>query len=309
MRKLNEHALLLKLESKLKTGIGDDAAIFAKDSKNKYVITVDAVIQNQHFTLKDFTFEEIGQKAMAVNLSDIAAMGAKPVHALVSLGLPGDFTENQFWKLYKGLVKTAQKFKTQIIGGNISRSEKLFLDVTLIGEAASPLLRSSAKVGDAVVVTGHLGLAAAGYHLIGKKIKTGFKQCFKAQKTPSPKILQGLMLSKMGAHACIDISDGLSSELHLLAKASRVGFEIDKLPIHPQVQAACKKIKLNPIDLILNGGEDYELLATIPPSKLKNLQRVFKSRGWPLFVIGGVVSRGKGNLKIIPPRGFDHFSV
>lgn len=288
------------LKNSTAIGIGDDCAVL-NPNKQKWVWTVDRIVENVHFSLKYFNFKELGHKALAVNLSDIAAMGAKPVYGLVSLSFPKTLPLEKLKDLFSGIESVAKKYKTQIIGGNLSNSKQVVIDISLLGECKKPLLRSTAKPNDIIFITGPLGLSACGYNLLKRNIKRSeFTSLYKAQKQPLPKIELGLMLNQWKATSLIDISDGLSTELNHISEASNVGFQIDldKIPKHPLVLKAAKLLKKDPLDLILNGGEDYELLGTMSASSFK------KTRG--LIAIGKITREKKKTLKA---RGFDHFSV
>ena len=221
-------------------GIGDDAAVI-RNNKNHYTLaTCDIQIQDTHFKLEYTTPYKIGRKAVAVNLSDIAAMGGVPQYALISLGLPSSLSLNSFDDLLYGMHDQLVEFKANIIGGNLSYSaEKIIIDITMVGETGpnQPLLRKGARAGDKIYVTGSLGGSAAGLSML-KKYGTNFPDEFvnlvNSHLEPQPRITAGIALAKSGiVNAMIDISDGLVGDLFHISEQSRVGFEIyqEKIPL------------------------------------------------------------------------------
>ncbi|MCB9253981.1 MAG: thiamine-phosphate kinase [Bdellovibrionaceae bacterium] len=301
---MEEFKLIAKLESLIKSrskdvlvSIGDDTAV-VKGSGAPLLCTVDSLVENVHFDLRYFSAADLGHKALAVNLSDIAAMGGKPRWALVSLGLRKGVRTEFLMEMYRGLLALALKHRVEVVGGNVSRANELFVDVTVIGEAPKrPVLRRGAKAGDLLAVTGFLGGAAGGLHGLqkwGKRCATLFPELAGLQTRPEPRLaesdaLQGSM------NACIDISDGLASELHHIAKASRVKCVVDSewIPLHPKLKELARKLDLRAMDLALYGGEDYHLLAAIPPKKLRAAQKKIRALGGNLVVVGEVAS-GRG---------------
>ncbi len=255
----------------------DDAAIVEKD----LIVTTDTLIENTHFTLKTYTPEEIGWKAIAVNLSDIAAMGGKPLYALVSLSLPKNIKTQWIEKLYTGLISCAKKYKIQIIGGNLARSKEVNITITVIGKTVvkTPLCgvstRSNARPGDLVFTTGTFGDAAAKNY----KIKI-FPQINLGQKIVN--------LTKRAS--LMDASDGLADCLIQISNQSKVKIIVDKniIPVSNNTKKASQLLKKDHIDLALYGGEDYQLVGTASKSdctKLKNLKKI--------KIIGQVI-KGKG---------------
>ncbi len=260
-------------------GIGDDCA-YVDAGKKYWLYTTDSIVENVHFTLKKYSPENIGRKAIAVNVSDIAAMGGKPKQCLVSLFLPTHVYGKLITKIYQGIVKECRKYRVDIIGGNIAKSEKLIIDIFMIGEVKKNklILRSGAKVGDKVLVTGTLGKKNAW------------------ERVPTPRVHEGQMIARSKkATAMIDISDGLSTDLLHICEESQVG-----------VKLFTEKIPTNNLDLALNGGEDYELCFTAPVSQIKGVKTT---------VIGEIIPRAsgcwlidkKGNKSLLQPKGWDHF--
>lgn len=309
-RKLNAKS------KKVLVGIGDDACV-TLPAKGGILATVDRLVEKVHFDLRWSPPESIGYKALAVSLSDIAAMGGCPLYALVSLSFPSKTPDIFVSKIYRGLKRVASEQKVQVVGGNLSTSSSIIIDTTVIGEVSKKvLLRSTAAAGDAVMVTGYLGESAAGLALLKKASEVG-PSLVQAHLFPHAKIEIGLQLAKTpGVRCCIDISDGLSSELYHLAKASGVGFRIKEssVPLSAQVRKAGKLLKINPLDWALGGGEDYQLLFTVASDSVQKVKTVFKKKGWDLFEIGRVIKErnilmetSTGNLIPLKKQGWLHF--
>jgi len=296
-------------------GIGDDTAAWRTDGSIQ-LGTTDILIQNVHFTLDIATWRELGWKALAVNISDIAAMGGTPSFALVSLGLPQETEVDNVVELYRGMKEIASKFDVDIVGGNISRSPVVIIDVSLIGKASDALLtRSAAAPGDQIAVTGYLGLSAAGLQMLKSERKLNSKTTAffrEAHLRPRPRVAEGQILVQHGVRAAIDLSDGLLSDLTHICQASRVSAKlwIDKLPIHALLRSAFKKESLR---LALSGGEDYELLFTARSEIMAKLTDIMSS---PVTVIGEIVSDAPGQVTLLDEQGkavkwdvggWDHF--
>ena len=307
--KASRHDLIL--------GIGDDAAAWRTD-KSIQIGTTDILIQDVHFNLNTATWIELGWKALAVNISDIAAMGGTPSFALVSLGLPAETEAQNVDELYLGMKEIAAKFDVDIVGGNISRAPVVIIDVTVIGKASDALLtRSGAVPGDQIAVTGYLGQAAAGLKMLKSKRKFNSKTTAlfrKAHLRPYPRVAEGQILVQHGVKSAIDLSDGLISDLTHICQASRVGARvwIDKLPIHALLKSAFEKEALR---LTLSGGEDYELLLTARREVIEKLKNVMST---PITVIGEILSDDPGKVTLLDEQGkevklvqggWDHFKL
>jgi len=295
-------------------GIGDDAAAWRANGFT-LLATTDTLVQGVHFTAES-TWREIGWKAVAINLSDIATMGGTPKYALVSLSLPGDTELDEVTQLYQGIAEIARQFQIAIVGGNISSAPLVVITITVIGKAQTEgiLTRSAALPGDLIAVTGYLGSSAAGlrilaYHLQFDPETVAFLR--KAHLQPEPRVSEGQLLVRKGVRAAIDISDGLMSDLQHICQASKVGaiIKIDQLPIHPTVRATFPQDSLN---LALAGGEDYELLFTAPK---KVINRVKRATDYPVTVIGEIVEESRGITLIdkegkpfqANDKGWEHF--
>jgi thiamine-monophosphate kinase len=296
-------------------GIGDDTAAWRTD-KSIQLGTTDILIQNVHFTLDIATWRELGWKALAVNISDIAAMGGTPSFAMVSLGLPPETEVDNIVDLCRGMKEIASKFDVDIVGGNISRAPVVIIDVSLIGKASGTLLtRSEAAPGDQIAVTGYLGLSAAGLKILKAKRKLDSKTTAffrEAHLRPRPRVTEGQALAQHGVKTAIDLSDGLLGDLKHICKASNVGARvwINKLPIHPLLKSTFKKESRG---LALSGGEDYELLFTARSKiivKLRNIMSI------PVTVIGEIAADKQGQVTLLDEHGkavkwdetgWDHF--
>lgn len=256
-------------------GVGDDVAVIKTKSEKYSLLTCDVLIEGTHFKRETITPYQLGKKAIAINVSDIAAKGGIPNQALVSIGLTKDTKVKYVEEIYRGIKEEAKKFNIDIVGGNTALSkDKIFVDIFLIGEIEPEflLLRSGAKTGDKILVTGNLGDSSAGLEIIEnpdlkfeKKYKTKLKQ---AHLSPCPRFVEGRIIVKTNlAHSMMDISDGLSGDLAKICEESNVGALIweEKIPISKETLAFAKSIKKSPLNFALHGGEDYELLLTSPP--------------------------------------------
>lgn len=296
-------------------GIGDDTAAW-RTEKSVQLGTTDILIQDVHFTPSTITWRDLGWKALAVNISDIAAMGGTPSYAMVSLGLPLETEVDSVAELYRGMKELAKLYNVAIVGGNISRARMVIVDISMIGEASKRLLtRSAASPGDQIAVTGYLGQSAAGLRMLKSGLKLDKKTTAllrEAHLHPTPRVAEGQILVRYGVKAAIDLSDGLISDLSHICKASRVGAKIwtNKLPIHPSTRAA---FKVEALELALSGGEDYELLFT---AKSKVIDKVNNFMSIPVTVIGEIVRDHVGQIKVVDKqekiverskRGWDHF--
>jgi thiamine-monophosphate kinase len=260
-------------------GIGDDCAVIRPSAGADLVFTTDFVLEDRHFKLDTHQPQAIGRKALARSLSDLAAMGSVPVFCLVSLALPAHLTDTWLDGFYAGLLKLAAEYKITLAGGDLSKFDKVIVDVMCCGRVpkGKALLRSGARPGDVLYVTGALGAAAASNWL----------------RAPEPRIAAGLRL-RGAASACMDLSDGLSLDLPRLCAESGVGAELSSESI-PVAEGAT-------MEQALHGGEDYELLFTAPPAR-----RIPKDFAIP---IGSITARK--NLVLLDGRrlrtaGFDHF--
>ncbi|HEX3253218.1 MAG TPA: thiamine-phosphate kinase [Pyrinomonadaceae bacterium] len=320
-------ASALKSES-LIAGIGDDAAVFRSSSGKENVITADLLVEDIDFRRTTTPPFLLGHKALAVSLSDIAAMGARPLWSLISIGVPADVWQTEFVDhFYGGLLELANHYGVQLIGGDTSRTnENIVIDSVVAGECAAgtAVMRSGAKPGDQIFVTGSLGAAAAGLRLIERGAHLAeqnladedsqkLDHVLIRQLRPEPRVGWGIVLGEERlATAMIDLSDGLSSDLNRLCEASGVGALIDSslLPIDSRVVELCGRRALDPLQLALHGGEDFELLFTVKPADATRLPR--RVDGVEINHIGEITT---GGVKILEgarvwelkPGGWIHF--
>jgi len=293
---------LVSTHSGLIQGIGDDCAVVDKSETEVFLITSDLLVENVHFDLKYFSFFDLGRKAMSVNVSDIAAMAGKPLYAFVSLAIPPKFKDADVTDLYKGLDQVAQQHSVAISGGDISSSPNyFFINVTLVGSAKRDQykLRSHAKAGDGIYVSGTMGTAALGLKLC-QKGRTSQNNYVQAIKGPTAQVSLALTLSEYDAvHAMIDVSDGLVADLHHVMTASQTECEIelDKIPQEEDFEEVCKSVRLKPMDVLLGGGEDYQLLFTLDDSQYKIISNKLSSLKNIKLSRIGEVKEGFGDLK------------
>jgi thiamine-monophosphate kinase len=350
---MGEFELLARIQARLpqpgpqvRLGSGDDAAIVVPGGAT--ATSVDALVDGVHFRREWSSLAQIGAKALATALSDLAAMGAEPGEAYVVLGVPADLDEDDCMELLEGMAEVATETGTTLAGGDVTRSSALTLAVTVVGHTPSAddlVTRSGARPGDALVVTGELGGAAAGLLILeaeaieesraGEKPPSGVRSSFVAhsatkdertvliarQLDPRPRIEAGQALAGAGATAMIDLSDGLGGDARHLAAASGVGLRIEAadLPIAAGVAEVADAAGRDPIELAVGGGEDYELLAAIPADRLAAAtERLLNSRSAEvgrqseieLTRIGEVVTGEGVEIRLpggglLEPTGFD----
>jgi len=311
-------------------GIGDDAAVIRSANGRDTVVATDLLVEEIDFRRTTVPPYLLGHKALAVSLSDIAAMGARPRWSLISLGLPEEIWQSEFTNnFYNGLFQLAAQYDVQLIGGDTSRTpEQIVIDSIVIGECAADgaLKRSGARPGDQIFVTGTLGGAAAGLRLIERGAHLA-DQNFGANETqvldqlllrhlrPEPRVGWGIVLGQENlATAMIDLSDGLSSDLNHICSESNAGALINssEIPIDNQVIELCGRRALDPLQLALHGGEDFELLFTVHPDRVAKLPR--KVDGVGITHIGEISYAGEGvrisegsRIWELAPGGWKHF--
>ncbi len=287
---LGENGLLRLLTSqwkfdatKILTGVGDDCAVLRGAGKNYLLFKTDAVVEGVHFRPREKP-ELIGRKALCRALSDLAAMGAAPLAAVITLGVAKREAVRRLGGIYAGITQAAKKYGVNLVGGETTRAKELFLNVALLGECRGyrPVLRSGAAPGDVIAVTGSLGGTQARKHLLFE-----------------PRLAEGQWLARHRfATALMDLSDGLGADLPRLAQASGVGFQLDHARI-PRTHGAA-------LSAALNDGEDYELLFTVPAARVKTLKKKWPF-ATPLHLIGEIVRHGVKERAPVSYYGFDHF--
>ncbi|MEM2250750.1 MAG: thiamine-phosphate kinase [Candidatus Hadarchaeales archaeon] len=298
------------------TGIGDDAAVLSIGGKF-FAMTTDMFVGKTSIP-QIATPEQIGKKAVVINFSDLAAVGARPIALLFSIAMPADFELSSVERIMRSMEKEARRYGACVVGGDVDEGE----DITIAGFAfgiveGKILTRDRARPGELVGVTGELGSAAAGLDVIRRKLEEKrFEPLIRAQLEPEARCVEGIILGKCkGVTSAIDISDGFAYNLWQIAEESGIGITVEKekLPICSLVKEYSKSIGKDPYDFALFGGEDYELLFTIKPSSLSELERKFKRANRKFTIVGKTVrGRGvwiseEGKVKRLPKIGFEHF--
>jgi len=284
--------------SRFPIGIGDDMAQVRLDAGVSVFITTDMLLEGVHFNLNKATLKQVGYKAMAVNLSDCAAMATIPLAAVVSVALPKGFGASELKQLHSGIVQAGRRFGCELVGGDITgwHSDHPFVvNVAMLSKQAAnkPVRRSGAKPGDIICVTGYLGGSLAGKHL-----------------RFVPRVKEALKLAQMvKLHSMMDLSDGLSSDLPRICRQSSVGAIVDARRIPASVQAHKSS---NPLNSALNDGEDFELLFTLPPAQFHRLLKYWVDP-LPITAIGEITTVKKLRIKMpdgcvtpLQPKGYDH---
>ena len=304
--------------------IGDDAAAFYTDSGLVSLITTDLLVERVHFLRSATDGFNLGYKSLAVNLSDIAAMGGTAKEAFISVAIPEDCSIDFLEDLYRGIKDLAATFKVNILGGDTTSSVvDLIINISVTGSVPKEelLLRNAAQPGDIIFSTGFLGDSRAGLHMILNNIPTDskmLKALFQSHILPRPFLHEGRFLSAQnGVHAAIDVSDGLSSDIGHIAKESHVGVRLvaDKIPVSENLIYFCRKFDFNSAEFAFTGGEDYTLLCTVSPEHADDVaEKYLKTFNSPLYPIGKITNSGKmeivdssGRVKGFKPEGWDHF--
>ena len=302
---------------KLLVDAGDDTAAWCNGAVTE-LHTTDTAVEGVHFTRDTTPWADLGWKLMAANVSDIAAMGGSPLFALITLGMPPDTEVADLESLYEGANELSNKYGVAIVGGDLVRSPVVFATVSLTGVCrGDPMLRSAARPGDLIAVTGHLGSSAGGLEIMlnNLPVEGGARDHLAtAHRRPEPCVSQGQLLSQNGVRAAMDISDGLVEDLSKLCQASAVAARVaaDKIPIHPALKLAFPKEHM---DMALGGGEDYQLLFTAPPELMERVIALLPS---PAAVAGEIVEGEVGKVTVLDSAtgealrtartGWDHFA-
>ena len=309
-------------------GIGDDAAVIRARAGQWTVLTTDLLAEGVHFDLRTATMTDIGFRAAAANLSDIAAMGGTPQYLLAALAIPRTGSSRHVHQLYRGMMAACGPHHVRLIGGDTSASRGgWFLSLTLIGTVPphTALFRSGAKIGDCLYVTGTIGDSLAGLKLLNEPtrrtpLSTKHRQFLIGRHLhPTARVAEGMWLSaRCFATSAIDISDGLSGDLRHICEDSHVGVELDlgALPLSPACRAYAAARKLDPMDLPLTGGEDYELLFTVSPRQRTRLERSAIEQGFSITCIGTIRHHRFGMQALSPngkrhrlvPHSYEHFT-
>jgi thiamine-monophosphate kinase len=330
-RQMIDHiaALTGQTDARLIKGIGDDCAVVAKDGRLVWLLTMDTMIAGVHFDPACHPPEQLGRKLVSVNVSDIGAMGGRPVFALLSVGLPRTFAPSWFRAFAKGLAAGCREYGCLLIGGDtVASPQGCNCSLTVIGEAAADRIvyRSGARPGDTVWVSGSLGLAAAGLALLRRRLNVAassdaFAPLLARHLDPIARVELGRRLGESGlTHAMIDLSDGLATDLAHLCRQSGVRARIAArdLPISKALIEAARLTGADPEQWAISGGEDYELLFTTAAEGHDHVRELGRQCGLPLTPIG-TVAEGEGVVLLrqrfdgtceecgIAYQGFDHF--
>jgi len=297
---------------------GDDVSAYTIGNNNLAVLKTDMLVDKTDVPPK-MNLWQASRKAVIMNISDFAAKGVKPLAILVSLGLPRTLKKKDIEQIGKGLNAGAREYGAYIIGGDTNEASDLVISLSLFGIAKKDalILRSGAKPRDLVAVTGSFGKTAAGLKILLNDFKASpkiRKILAKSVLMPHARLAEGLALSKTNAvTAAIDSSDGLAWSLHETANASKVGFLINKLPIAEEVKEFARINRLDPLELTLYGGEEYELVLTIKPNLWKKAKKAVEKVCGKLLLIGKVTAERQvlleidGKRRAIEPRGWEHF--
>jgi thiamine-monophosphate kinase len=307
----------------LTKGIGDDCAIISQKAGLDTLISSDLLVEDVHFRLAQTPPRSLGHKTLAVSLSDIAAMGGRPRFCTLSLAIPAGIDDKFLTEFFDGFFALADKHSVTLVGGDTSSSEKLVFDLNILGECRSgkAIRRDSARAGDLIFVTGHLGASAVGFKLLERgytrvndspnEIETLMNQAVQSHLMPTPRIEIGQNLLELGiASSMIDLSDGLSSDLNHICEESCVGAIVfaDQIPVSPSIDVT----KQDRMQMALNGGEDYELLFTANTQSSEMISEI--ASDVPITCIGEITEDARvllmhspGNSEPLLPRGYEHF--
>lgn len=313
---------LSRVDERVLIGIGDDAAVIKSSSARDLLVCCDLMVEGVHFRAEWTPPRLLGRKALAVNLSDIAAMGGVPKFAMVSVAVPHKFSSEFIDDVFQGLFELADASSVSIVGGDTSSSpDSLFIDVSIVGDCSSgkAVTRRGAKVGDLIYVSGSLGGSALGLSLLEAGVRlddqSDFYPALLKQLSPEPRLTLGRAIGEAGlATAMIDISDGLSSDLWHLVDESNCGAVInaDAIPIMECVRRSPNAPTKFPLQFALKSGEEYELLFTATPEKSVEIAELSKAAAVPITRIGEIVTTGGLRLssgdcmEALPRSGYEH---
>ncbi len=305
-------------------GIGDDCAVLSSRTGRALLVTADMLVEDIHFVIGKIPFYQLGRKALAVNLSDIAAMGGRPLAALISLAIPVETEVEAIQELYRGMRDICDRHEFTIVGGDtVASPDKLAINVSMIGDARQDevLYRSGASPGDKIYLTGYVGDSIAGLKILKNELTppegTG-GYFIKAHNDPAPLVEAGRIIAASGlASAMIDLSDGLLSDLGHICEESGVGALLfaERIPLSSELTLLAQSEGFNPLDLAISGGEDYQLLFTVPAENEQGIEKLFEEHDLPLYLIGGMgqgqgirMVKADGSVAQLRPKGFNHFN-
>ncbi|WP_366509290.1 thiamine-phosphate kinase [uncultured Veillonella sp.] len=296
------------------TGIGDDCAVYSTTDKTDQLISTDTMVEGVHFSFHYMMPYDVGYRLMTANLSDIAAMGGMPRQIVLSVAVPEHIDTAILDEIYRGIKDQCKRYHLNILGGDTVRTEgPMVWTVTIIGDVptGTAIMRSGAKVGDAVGITNYVGYAATGLGALSYNLE-GYHMTKVGHQRPDPQIELGQQLRQLGIHSMNDISDGLGSELNEIATASNVSIVIEEqaIPLHEETYELAQYLHTHPVDYALYGGEDFQLVFTAPKSLLPELEKL-----GGITIIGEVVS-GPSQVQMVTPdkmiktieaKGYNHF--
>jgi thiamine-monophosphate kinase len=308
-------------------GLGDDAAV-VEPGRGQLVLTTDLMLEGVHFERASISAHDLGAKAVTVNVSDVAAMGGSPRSALASIALTSDVGAAWVMELYGGMRDACAEYALALVGGDTNRGDLLVVSVAVVGEVAPgrAVTRAGARPGDAIVVTGSLGAAAGGLVLSHSSpsatadalSKPWGRPLVDALARPVARVGEGQTLARSGAHAMMDLSDGLARDLSRLCRASAVGarIELSAVPVAEPLRAGAASLGIDALELALGGGEDYELLATLDPADAESARLALDDRfGVTLATVGTIIEGedvvtvdADGREAPLEPKGWDHFA-
>jgi thiamine-monophosphate kinase len=306
-------------------GIGDDTASIRPREGYELLVTCDSLVEGRHYLADYTTALDLGRRAVTVNISDIGAMGGTPLYALISLGLKADTLVTEVESMYRGFLKELNPFEASIIGGNITKTDQAnFIDITLLGEVGKGKLvrRSTAKAGDAILITGYPGQAVAGLQLLSLPKRTEEFQdnpLVRSYITPSHRAREGKTVAQSGyAQAMIDTSDGFLADLGHICEESGVGAVLvqEKLPLNDDLRQAAEILNEDPYELIMRESDDYELIITCSIENVEKIRSALSQiSDTPVTEVGHITETSGEIILILPdgrerrlhPTGWDHF--
>jgi thiamine-monophosphate kinase len=304
-------------DERLVIGIGDDAAAWQPSRSNRSVITTDALVEGVHFTRDAMSAPDVGWRALASNLSDVAAMGARPVLATIALGFPAGTDPEWVLGCYDGIAALAKRARCAIAGGDLTRAPAIVLSITVVGEVRPSNLkrRDGARPGDVFAVTGPLGASRAGLRIAlehaGPASDPAAAAALAAFRSPEPRLREGRWLAgSRHVRAMMDVSDGLSTDLARLCAASGVGAVVETIPVHPAARAVAARTGDDAEAWALGGGEDFELLVSVDKRAFDHIAGRFRAHCGRELIAVGRATEGAGvrlaNGEPIVPSGWDH---
>lgn len=328
---IGEFGLIGKMAAKLPPlsgnvirGIGDDTAVLRYEPEHSLLMTTDMLIEDIHFSLKYASYRAVGWKALAVNVSDIAAMGGTPTYAVVALAVPPHTTVTEIEELYAGIGECAGVYGVDVVGGDTVKSTGgLAVNITLLGtvEDGKAVFRSGASPGDVIMVTGNLGHSAAGLHVLNNSLD-GIpgemeEEVRHSHLCPSARLREGQVLGRSGSITSMnDISDGLASEVLEICEAGGTGCELytDTIPFSAATARVAGTAGIDPVEWALYGGEDFELVFTVKPQNIEQVKAMLQDKGCSPVVVGKILDKAEGcsllnngKRTALKPGGYNHF--